>query len=197
MESADLQRFLAPTFLEAIGTRPMEELRSARTEVQEAEVAVSYVRRVVQGRLDIVEAERRRRSDPGEADGGPDHAGEDHASIVEDLPGILADPGHSGRAAGPGRLPMHMDPGRHAEDLVAGVDREVDPNMLTELDSLSESELDVVAGSLRDIEHQLSAQRHSLHELLDVLQAEMVRRYRSGEATVDNLLQSPLCESNL
>ena len=188
IESADLQRFLAPSFLEGLESRSMEELRSARTEVQEAEVAVSYVRRVVQGRLDIVEAERRRRSDPGAGQGGPEHAGDDHTSIVEDLPGILADPGHSGRGAGPGRLPMHMDPGEHAADLVAGVDREVDPNKLTELDSLSQSELDVVTDSLRDIERQLSDQRHSFHGLLDALQAEMVRRYRSGEATVDNLL---------
>ena len=192
IESADLQRFLAPSFLEGLESRSMEELRSARTEVQEAEVAVSYVRRVVQGRLDIVESERRRRTDPGAGDGGPVHAPDDHSSdhgsIVEDLPGILADPGHSGRGAGPGRLPMHMDPGEHADDLVAGVDREVDPNKLTELDSLSQSELDVVTDSLRDIERQLSDQRHSLHGLLDLLQAEMVRRYRSGEANVDNLL---------
>ena len=184
-ESADVQRFLAPSFLEGLEERSMEALRSSRDEVQQAEVAVSYVRRVVQGRLDIVEAERRRRSHPGDA---PSPEGEDHASIVEELPGILADAGHSGRGSGPGRLPMHMDPGEHADDLVADVDREVDPTKLTDLESLSGAELDVVADSLRSIERQLSDQRHALHERLDALQAEMVRRYRSGEATVDNLL---------
>lgn len=183
LESADVHRFLAPSFLDGIETRSMEDLRAVRAEVQQAEVAVSYVRRVVQGRLDIVEAEHRRRS----AGGGDAPAGEEH-SIVEDLPGILADPGHSGRGSGPGRLPMHMDPGDQADELVADVDREVDPTKLTDLESLSQTELDVVTESLRSIERQLSDQRHSLHERLDALQAEMVRRYRSGEATVDTLL---------
>lgn len=184
-ESADLQRFLAPSFLDGIETRPMEELRATRTEVQEAEVAVSYVRRVVQGRLDIVEAERRRRSGAAASEDPTEEAG----SLVEDLPGILADPGHGGRTAGPGRLPMHIDPGHQADTLVADLDREVDPNKLAEIGGLSDAELDVVAESLRTIEHQLSAQRHALHERLDALQAEMVRRYQSGEATVDNLLR--------
>lgn len=180
----DLERFLSPSFLEGIEERTMEELRATRAEVQQAEVAVSYVRRVVQGRLDIVSAESRRRAEGSTADGGA----EETAAIVGDLPGILADPGHSGRTSGPGRLPMHIDPGQQADDLVADVDREVDPTKLTEISSLSDAEMDVVAESLRNIERQLSDQRHALHERLDALQAEMVRRYRTGGANVDDLL---------
>ena len=184
-ESADLQRFLSPSFLDGIETRPMEDLRATRAEVQEAEVAVSYVRRVVQGRLDIVRAERKRRSGGVASDDPAEEAG----SLVEDLPGILADSSHGGRTSGPGRLPMHIDPGQQADTLVADLDREVDPNRLTEIGTLSDAEIDVVTDSLRAIERQLSDQRHALHERLDALQAEMVRRYQSGEANVDNLLR--------
>jgi hypothetical protein len=186
-ESAELQRLLAPSFLDGLETRSMDDLRSARGELQEAEDAVSYVRRVVQGRLDIVGAERERRS--GSADGGSGSSGEEHGSIVEDLPGILADPAHSGRGAGTGRLPMHLGPGAGADALVAEVDREVDPNRLMELDTISDAELGSLTDALASIERQLSDQRHQLHQRLDALQAEMVRRYRSGEANVDNLLR--------
>ena len=165
----------------------MEDLRSLRGELQELEDAVSYVRRVVQGRLDIVGAERERRS--GATRGGSGSQGEEHGSIVEDLPGILADPAHSGRASGPGRLPMHIAPGAGADALVAEVDRQVDPTKLTAADSISDSELDGLTDSLASIERELSDQRHALHQRLDTLQAEMVRRYRSGEANVDNLLR--------
>ena len=186
IESAELKRVLAPSFLDGLEGRSMEDLRSLRSELQQAEDAVSYVRRVVQGRLDIVGAERGRRSAPG--GGGSGDAGSEHASIVEDLPGILADPAHSGRGA-VGRLPMHMAPGAEADELVAEIDRQVHPNRLTELDSLGDSELDELTESLASIERELSDQRHALHQSIDALQAEMVRRYRSGEASVDNLLR--------
>ena len=40
-------------------------------------------------------------------------------------------------------------------------------------------------------EHGLSGQRRSLHAVIDHLQEEIVRRYKTGEATVDNLLSPP------
>ena len=186
IESSELQRVLDPSFLDGLESRSMEDLRSLRGQLQQAEDGVSYVRRVVQGRLDIVGAERQRRSGPADAGSA---GGEEHSSIVEDLPGILADPAHSGRGSGPGRLPMHIAPGVEADELVAEVDRQVDPTRLTALDDLPEAELDELMDSLASLERQLSDQRHALHQSLDALQAEMVRRYRSGEASVDNLLR--------
>ena len=187
IESADLQRVLDPSFLDGLENRSMEDLRSLRGELQHAEDTVSYVRRMVQGRLDIVGAERERRS--GAAGAGSGEQGEEHGSIVEDLPGILADPAHSGRTSGPGRLPMHIAPGAEADALVAEVDRRVHPTKLMELDGLSDAELAELTDLLASIERQFSDQRRALHQRLDSLQAEMVRRYRSGEASVDNLLR--------
>ncbi len=38
------------------------------------------------------------------------------------------------------------------------------------------------------LERSVSSQRKAVFEIVDRLQAEVVRRYRSGEATVDSLL---------
>ena len=38
-------------------------------------------------------------------------------------------------------------------------------------------------------EHEVSGHRRDLFERIDALQAEITRRYKTGEATVDSLLQ--------
>ena len=38
-------------------------------------------------------------------------------------------------------------------------------------------------------EAELSARRRTLHERIDVLQAEITRRYKTGEASVESLLR--------
>ena len=173
---ADIQRFLDPGFLGDLEARPVEEVRSTRAAIQKAEVALSFVRRLIQGRLDIIEAERRGRAEGSDAAVSGD--------AVKRLPEILADV----RPTGHGRLPMQIDPGEEATVLVADLDRAVDPNKLSDLPAVSQSELDAAATRLRELEREVSGQRRGLHEQLDALQAELVRRYRSGEATVDALL---------
>ena len=176
IQPSDVQRVLDPGFLGDLESLPVEEVRATRASIQQAEVALSYVRRLVQGRLDIVRAEQRGRAE-GEAAAWEDP--------VQRLPEILGD---TTRPVGPGRLPMQIDPGDDAAALVADLDRAVDPGRLSDPGALSESDLDAVAEKLRQIEHDLSVQRRALHERLDALQAELVRRYRSGEASVDALL---------
>jgi hypothetical protein len=69
----DLQRLLAKDLLPDITAVPLEDLRHLRIECSEAEGDVSFVRRVAQGRLDIVGHEVRRRS--GAADAAPTDTG--------------------------------------------------------------------------------------------------------------------------
>src|SRR5690242_10810807 len=59
----------------------MDELRAKRAESQAVEVGLSYLRRLAQGRLDIVAAEQRRRAEGGEP--------VDHDHLVESLSDIL------------------------------------------------------------------------------------------------------------
>jgi chaperonin cofactor prefoldin len=45
-----------------------------------------------------------------------------------------------------------------------------------------------MAERLTELEARISDQRRALHERIDKLQAEIVSRYKTGEASVDGLL---------
>src|SRR5262249_37729228 len=52
-----VDKVLDPGFLDGLSDWPLDELRSCHAECLEIETEVSYVRRVAQARLDILEAE--------------------------------------------------------------------------------------------------------------------------------------------
>jgi anti-sigma-K factor RsiG len=56
------------------------------------------------------------------------------------------------------------------------------------MSELSDQELDALSAALEAFEHDRSHERHELFNRLDALSAELVRRYRDGEASVDGLL---------
>jgi len=178
-ELPGLERLLSDSLLEDVEGLSMPDLRSARAELQEAEAALSYVRRMLQGRLDIVAAERARRSGTSAASGTA--ALDD---LVDQLPGILADDG----ARNSNRLVPQVELGEAASALIAELDRQIGPDPLADLPSLSDADLGTLTDSLAAVERDLSDSRRVLHERIDALQAELVRRYKSGEASVDSLL---------
>jgi hypothetical protein len=179
MGTHDLGDILGPDYLAGIGTLPMDVLRAKRGDCQEVEVALSYLRRLIQGRLDIVLAERRRR-----AEGGP---AVDLDALVSELPQILAD---RGRSPGNGRLPTFLAPDEVEVDqgLLARLDGIAGPAQLSSLADLDDGALQAVADDLARLEGEVSATRQSLFERIDAIQEEIVRRYKTGEATVDSLL---------
>jgi hypothetical protein len=171
----EIERLSAPDYLDGIHERPLQELRAMRTECQEAETAVSYLRRVAQGRLDIVHVYL----------DGPE-GGEALDALVEHLPSIIG----SGppRPAGYGRLPSQMSPDMERDDLTTEVDAVLDAGAIGGLPEMPEAELRTLASRLTAIESRVSAQRRTLHERIDALQAEIVSRYKTGEASVEGLL---------
>lgn len=174
---AELERILAEDYLADLGTRPVGELRAQRSECQAVETQLSYLRRLVQGRHDIVAGEVARR-----ADGGDRY---DVADLVDRLPEILADRIH---APGPGRLPVDMEPGELTGALADRLDR---LNQRVPVESPSEAdddELAQVAVELGELEAEVSGYRRKLFDRIDTLQGEITRRYRSGEARVDDVL---------
>ncbi|HEY3486063.1 MAG TPA: hypothetical protein VGK49_11815 [Ilumatobacteraceae bacterium] len=56
------------------------------------------------------------------------------------------------------------------------------------LEELSPEELSELATALGEYEKSVSRDRRETFERLDALSAELVRRYRDGEASVDGLL---------
>jgi peptidoglycan hydrolase CwlO-like protein len=68
------------------------------------------------------------------------------------------------------------------------LDEIVDAESLGTLPQRSDAELRQIVDSLAEFEHEVSAGRRSVHDVIDQLQDELVRRYKSGEANVDTLL---------
>ena len=61
----DLQRVLEPSYLSGIADAPIEQIRSMRAECSDLENGASFVRRLAQGRLDLLAEETKRRADGG------------------------------------------------------------------------------------------------------------------------------------
>lgn len=168
---------LASDLLDGIRTRPLPELREIRQECSAVESDVSMVRRLAQGRLDIVVHEARRRSVDGVA------------ALLYDLPDILSDEVRTGV---PGARPtVRVDvPGAVAGELVDVLERIGSPTVLSGVQHLDQSDLDDLFARISDFEQKLSSTRRQMHERIDAIQAEIGRRYRDGEATVDGVLGS-------
>jgi RsiG-like len=63
-------------------------------------------------------------------------------------------------------------------------------NGFSRLEQLSDDELTGLEHELTTFERRVSDDRRDRYDRLDALSAELVRRYREGEATVDGLLGS-------
>lgn len=135
-------------------------------------------RRVAQGRLDIVGHEVRRRS--GDTGDAPSDVG-----VLFDLPDVLAEQS-SGSPSG--RPITISDPGEVALKMVERLDRAASPADLSGVGQLSDDAVRELFERIRSFEVELSAVRRQLHERIDALQSEIGRRYRDGEASIDNLL---------
>lgn len=151
-------------------TLRLPELRALRRAALREEADLSFVRRLLQGRIDILQAERRRR------------AGQD-AGLLDRLPQILADGPSRQRSSRHVTLstPAGTEYRRLAEEMLTEVE-------LSDLTALTDAELSAALGRLARCETQVSRCRQTLHETADGCSAEIARRYREGEAQVDDLL---------
>ena len=174
----DLDVLLADDYLVGLPEMSLEDIRDRRAECWEAEDALSVLRRMVQGRLDIVHAELQRRA-------GGRQVG-DMAHLVEQLPQILSEGGRP--AQGRGRLPKNIAPDVNYRKLTAELDRIIDVDTSAGLLGMSEQRVRGIAEALEDLERNVSSRRRAVQERIDALQAEVVRRYKSGDADVDGLL---------
>ncbi len=158
----------------------LPELRTLRREAQRDEADLSYVRRLLQGRIDILRAELARRTPVGAAS----VAAQGEASVVERLPEILTDAPARHRSSA-----RHVTLGTpHSEEyrlLAAEMLAEVE---LSDLDARTDLELNTAMGRLVRYEQQVSRRRQRLQRTADDCSAEIARRYREGEAQVDDLL---------
>jgi hypothetical protein len=174
----ELERLFEPDYLDGVETQSLDAVRAMRAECQEAETVVSYLRRVVQGRLDVVHSFLDHHNS-GQSVGDLD-------SVVEDLSSIIGS--GPARPSGNGRLPSQMSPDMEKVDLTREIDDVLDADGIGKLPTMTEDELRTLAGRLTTIEKRISDQRRTLHERIDALQAEIVSRYKTGDVNPDDLL---------
>jgi len=174
--TVDDDRMLSSDYLFNLEGRPIEQIREMRAECVEVETGLSYLRRMVQGPLDIVNRELVRREVGGLGD---------RATLIEELPGILAD---GPRPAGVGRLSQSLEPTVVDPELSAELDAVLGGGGISDVVALGDREVVALQGELEAFEERVSDRRRAYFERIDALQAELTRRYRTGEATVDSLL---------
>jgi hypothetical protein len=174
LDLAIFERISEPDYLEGLTSRALGDLRIMRAECQTLEDDVSFLRRLVQGHLDIVRFERERR-----AAGQP----ADLAALVAGLPRLLSEHvlGDS-----TGRVPGRLAPSDPA--ITEELDAICDASRLAHLPDLDDAELAQLADDLSALEQEVSARRRLVFARLDALAAEVTRRYRTGAASVDALL---------
>lgn len=159
---------LEPDYLDDIGNVDLEELRRRRHTAEDVETQISYYRRLLHGRMDLLNFELRRRR------------GEEERSLLEALPEILA----AGMVFGPEPSLRHIEtmpplPSTTGRRLI---DRIMDDGVLTRLPDMDEDEIVEAIERLSEVEEELSAQRKQLHMVIDAIQEEIVNRYRSTQA---------------
>ena len=172
-----LSRVLDPTYVADIESLSTDEVRQRRRECAEIETALSYVRRLAQGHLDILVADLQRRA---VGDASPEVS-----VMVTQLSEVLS--AGPARAPGAGRLPTILAP-----DLEGSLIRELEAALadltIGDLPALSDAEAIALGERLRDFERKVSRDRRALHEHMALFEADVVRRYKQGEASVDTLL---------
>jgi hypothetical protein len=172
-----IDRVLAEDFMVGLDGLSLEELRARRDDADQEETDLSYLRRMLQGRLDIIRAEVVRRSD---SEGG------DGAALVASLPRIFAEETRSG----PAGLGRH----RSTEPSRAGETRRQEEALVADLElsdpaALGDEELRHAAEALLAEERDVSSLRKRVQAVLDHIGGEIARRYRDGVADIGALLQ--------
>lgn len=174
-----VDRVLAPEFVADLAALDLTEIRSRRLLAEQEEADLSFLRRMLHGRIDIVRAEIARRD--------PANAGR---SLIDSLVEILSDSRPEPRGLGrhvsvePTRVDEHR---RHAEQAISDA-------VMSDVGARTPQELDAAIVSLTRHEHEVSETRAVVQKVADVFSEEMTRRYQVGLADVESVLE-PSVES--
>ena len=147
-------------------------IRAARAALQTQEDAVSFVRRMAQGRLDIARDEQRRR-----AENLPT------SQTATDLAGVFGQEHGGGSARPPRETNISTD-----HPLVIELEQLCDRVGFGSIRTLDETALRAVIDELSVFENARSGERRALFDQIDALTAELVERYKQDGADVDSLL---------
>ncbi len=165
----------------------VEDLRAKRSELQAIETSLSIMRRISQGWLDISHAGLIDKTDLG---GEAELSVADIHDLVNRLPGILS----QASLADPSRLQVSSPTGNDHdvdlfEELNSVVSNVLEGKSVGELTNLEADQAKRITERLANFERELSDSRRKCHEAIDVIQEEIVRRYKLGKASADGWLK--------
>lgn len=214
-----VDRVLDPAFVAGLAGLPLAEVRRRREEADLEEADLSYLRRLLHGRLDLLRGEQRRRAEGRTGDGGASAASAAAATpprppaadTPADAPADAAADADADAAlrAFVERLALDLTAdedapaprdatglGRHlrAEPTRVGERRRApevawsDP-VLADPAGVDDEGLAAALDRLVRLEAEVSEVRHAVQGVADVLAGEVGRRYRDGEAHVEDLLR--------
>lgn len=173
-----LQRYIDEGVPTDLTSWSNDQLRRVRAEDEAVEAAVSYARRVLQGRVDIVRAELERRHAAGS---------ERAATLLDGLAALLAGD-HVATDPARARATSVEVPAR-AEDLVARIDADLGESVLSRLADRDDAAIASLLDALGDHEVELSQARRALFDRIDAMRDELAARYKDGRASVADLLR--------
>lgn len=159
-----IDKILDPSYVAGLDALSLEDLRARRDDCLAEREHLSLLRRLLQGRAEILKAEVERR------------AGGDDSPLVERLSQILADDDHPVTSRGEAvRVAMPED-----EMLLARrrVERLASDATLSDPAALDDDQLAAAIDALATEEHGVSGARREVIAALDALQDELKRRYK-------------------
>jgi len=160
-----IDRIRDPSYLEGLADLPLADLRTRRDECLAEREYLSMLRRLVQGRAEILQAALASRGTQGEA-----------APLVDRLASILAADEHPMSSRGEAVRVMLPDD----EMLLARrrVERLVNDGTISNPGSLDDAALAEIVETLANEEQSVSEARGEVIRVLDAMQDELKRRYR-------------------
>lgn len=131
-------------FLADIGEVDLDTLRQRRALADAVETELSFYRRLLHGRMDLLAFEMRRRN------------GEETRSLIEALPEILG----AGESTSDsiGRVPTNLAPDL-PDERRRHIDRVLDDDFLARMPSIGDEELNEIQSLLADTERDVSEKR--------------------------------------
>ena len=163
-ERRRIDQIREPEFLADLPKLGIDDLRSRRDLAEMTETELSYYRRLLHGRMDLLAFEQRRRR------------GEETRSLMDALPEILT--GRERTGTGKARhlsmkLPYLPVKGKRHLDRVLGSD------LMIRMAEMTDEELSEAATALTELEAEVSGLRQEVQAVYDKLHIAVIARYKN------------------
>jgi hypothetical protein len=162
---------LDPRFLDGLPDLPTEEVRRRRDESLAEREFLSYLRRLLQVRQDVLAAERGQRK-----------SGDEPEPLVDRLTAVLSKGGKANGTRGEAIRTVLSD--ADLEEAERQAEAMLPPLNLDEADDMNDEEIERAVRSLADAEHAVSSRRAAVIRVHDRLQEELKQRYRDNPAEI-------------